>query len=328
MNSVLQFGLKFIRKITTSFKDEGAPKFHLCIKTPQETSNAIYSILESGEPCMIARFGSTELNLVLNYLSVKQGAKPIDYFRGKCYQWWWNQLGIEQIQSCSGFFPCDETYIERFCNMVIDDAKQIDMLAHWRPLEWLVAPQFYEIPKCFLLFMEPYWSEIPWTRYLEGKRVLVVHPFAELIEKQYIEKRTILFDNKEVLPLFNLRTVKAVQSLGGDGGHFSNWFEALDWMRNEMDKEPYDVALIGCGAYGLPLAAYSKRTGHQAIHLAGALQLLFGIRGNRWDNPEFGSWEFGKNNQYKTLFNTNWVYPEDCYKPKNAKQVEGACYWK
>lgn len=46
-----------------------------------------------------------------------------------------------------------------------------------------------------------------------------------------------------------------------------------------MDKVEYDVCLIGCGAYGFPLAAHAKRTGHKAIHLGGSLQLLFGIAG-------------------------------------------------
>lgn len=98
-------------------------------------------------------------------------------------------------------------------------------------------------------------------------------------------------------------------------------------MKSELDKEPYDVALIGCGAYGMPLAAYSKKTGHKAIHLAGALQLLFGIRGSRWDNPNYGIQEFGVQNKYKELFNDAWVYPDESCRPKNYKKVEGGCYW-
>lgn len=46
-----------------------------------------------------------------------------------------------------------------------------------------------------------------------------------------------------------------------------------------MDKIDYDICLIGCGAYGFPLAAHAKRKGKKAVHLGGALQLLFGIKG-------------------------------------------------
>lgn len=50
-------------------------------------------------------------------------------------------------------------------------------------------------------------------------------------------------------------------------------------MQDEISKEDYDICLIGCGAYGFSLAAYVKRCGKQAIHMGGALQLLFGIKG-------------------------------------------------
>lgn len=34
-----------------------------------------------------------------------------------------------------------------------------------------------------------------------------------------------------------------------------------------MDAYDYDVAIIGCGAYGMHLAAHAKRKGKIAIHL-------------------------------------------------------------
>ena len=32
-------------------------------------------------------------------------------------------------------------------------------------------------------------------------------------------------------------------------------------MKMQMDEEDYDIALIGCGAYGMSLAAHAKRKG-------------------------------------------------------------------
>ena len=86
---------------------------------------------------------------------------------------------------------------------------------------------------CFWL-LEPYWAIEPWTRALEGKKVLVIHPFASLIESQYAEKRELLFQDKRVLPSFELKTLQAVQSIGGES-EFKDWFEALDWMKTRMD---------------------------------------------------------------------------------------------
>lgn len=40
-------------------------------------------------------------------------------------------------------------------------------------------------------------------------------------------------------------------------------------MEDKIKQIDFDVCIIGCGAYGLPLAAFVKRMGKQAIHLAG-----------------------------------------------------------
>ena len=81
----------------------------------------------------------------------------------------------------------------------------------------------------------------------------------------------------------------------------------------------FDVAIIGCGAYGYPLAAEIKRMGKVVIHLGGATQILFGIIGNRWekDHPEF----------CRKFVNDAWVRPMDKEKIQNAGSVENACYW-
>lgn len=92
---------------------------------------------------------------------------------------------------------------------------------------------------------------------LAGKRVLVVHPFKKSILHQY-ERREKLFSNPNMLPQFDLQVIPAVQSLGGTS-IYKNWFEALNAMKQEIDKADYDIALIGAGAYGFPLAAHVKR---------------------------------------------------------------------
>ena len=62
--------------------------------------------------------------------------------------------------------------------------------------------------------------------------------------------------------------------------------------------------------------------------MGGALQLLFGIKGNRWEDPMYGVREWGlPENYYPRMFNEYWEKPGDETKPANAQQVEGACYW-
>jgi len=54
-------------------------------------------------------------------------------------------------------------------------------------------------------------------------------------------------------------------------------------MKNEIDKIAFDIPISGTRVYGLLLVAYIKRKGKVAIHLAGITQMLFGIKGSRWE---------------------------------------------
>ena len=142
--------------------------------------------------------------------------------------------------------------------------------------------------------------------------------------------RVNIFKNANILPDFHeIILIKSIQSSGnGDSNKFKNWFEALEYMKAEIDKVDYDICLIGAGAYGFPLAAHVKRTGKKAVHLGGALQLLFGIKGKRWEDPNYGvkAWGIAKGS-YTNLMNEHWVRPDNNERPKNPEIVEGACYW-
>ena len=295
----------------------------------QVSSDTVYSLLVSDKPCMIARYGSTELYCLSNYLGIQQGWKnALGFIQGTAEPWWWAPERVNFMRDNAGFFPVEETAIIRFCEMMLEDSKQLDLLASWLRKEQNVKNLLSGTKRIFLPYLEPWYAEQPWTRTLSGKRVVVVHPFAELIQAQY-DRRKYLFDNPEILPEFDLRTIPAVQSMGGENKQgFVSWFDALAWMEQEITREPFDIALIGCGAYGFPLAAYVKRSGKKAVHMGGALQLLFGIKGNRWEDPMYGVREWGlPKGFYLQLFNDYWVKPGEETKPKNASQVEGACYW-
>lgn len=234
---------------------------------------------------------------------------------------------MTQMQNWSGFFPPTIENLERFCEMMLVDSKSIDVLISWLDDEPRLKDIIGGKPKIQGLFIDPFWTKRPWTKALQGKNVLVVHPFAELIKRQYKERRLDLFVNKDILPEFNLHTVQAVQSLGGESHGFTSWFEALNYMKGEIDSIDYDICLLGCGAYGFPLAAHVKRSGKKAVHVGGSLQLFFGIKGNRWENPKYGECELGKQGCYPSLFNDKWVKPGKTELSVNSKQVENGCYW-
>lgn len=328
MNKYQILVLKGIRKVYLTLfnaKKDSKPE---CINNADVVSQIIYEALMADKPCMIARFGSTELTCLSNYVGVQQEKSQfVNYITGKTNPWWWEVNIINQMQNWSGFFPARVDKIEQFCKLMLDDIPQVDVLGSWLSMEQLFEKEI-TAKKVHLRLLEPFWSDLPWTKALVGKKILVVHPFADTIAHQY-SHRQILFSNDEVLPNFkSLSVIKAIQTLGEGDTRFKDWFEALDYMKSEIDKIDYDFCLIGCGAYGFHLAAHVKRQGKKGIHLGGALQLLFGIRGKRWEDPSYGVKEWGiPFGSYSNLMNENWVRPGVNDRPKNAEKVEGACYW-
>lgn len=182
-----------------------------------------------------------------------------------------------------------------------------------------VANYFPDVRTCGLGELNFYSFAHPWTAALAGRKVLVVHPFADTIKSQYA-RQDELFANPDMLPQFDLQVYRSVSSFSGIKTEFKDWFEALDKMKSDIAKLDFEVALIGCGAYGFSLAAFIKRDlGRKAIHLGGVTQVLFGIKGRRWDaRPAF----------VDRFYNSAWVRPFSSDIPgESVMTVEGGCYW-
>ncbi len=324
-----------IHKVATDLREKYLKTHPDCMRPlerltdHEKASELIYETLSSDSPLMVARFGSSELDVVSNYLGVCGGpGQFLDFITCKHDQWWWLKVRIDYLTNNAGFFPREEWAFKRYCDLMLEDIKQLDLLGSWVKCECFFKERLANVPKVHLALLEPWFGSKPWTRVLEGKKVLVVHPFAAQIEEQYYNHREELFPGTQILPEFELQTVQAVQSIGGTSGDFTSWFEALEWMENEIDKHEYDFCIIGCGAYGFNLAAHVKRSGKKAIHLGGVTQMLFGIKGNRWEDPDYAFPEVNiPAGWYRGLMNDSWVKPIPSYRPKNADSVEGACYW-
>lgn len=304
-----------------------------CEMNRQVANDHIYQLLTRPEPTMISRFGTTELNCINNYLCVKSdksyAARVLDYVTGHTHTPWWNTDHFAVMSDYSGIFPPTQDTAERFSEVYLRDCQEVDLLGSFQYFERFM-PLKKDAIRVQLETLYPFFVERPWTRALSGKKVLVIHPFDETIGAQYA-KRKVLFSSPEVLPDFKLMTLRAVQSVGGTKTEFKDWFEALDSMIESVNKTDFDVAIIGCGAYGLPLAAHIKRIGKKAVHLGGGTQLLFGIKGKRWEEQYDRTWEYRPgesiNINYVDIFNDEWVYPAPDERPQSANKVENACYW-
>lgn len=271
-----------------------------------ETNAYLKNALKKDAPFMACRIGANE-SFSLRTFEFGDRAKYEEAMRQLC--------------TCAGFFPDDTARGGDFLRVMKEAIGEADMCGT------LMSPcddyflNRYTAPECktmFLSHMDATGFQKPWTEALQGKKVLVVHPFAETIKKQYPRRKEV-FPDREIMPDCELITYRAVQTAAGQKDErYADWFAALEGMTRQIGLINFDVALLACGAYGLPLAANIKRMGKKAVHIGGGLQLMFGIRGRRWDdNPEA-----------LAMYNDAWVYPSAEETPAGASMVEGACYWK
>ncbi len=227
---------------------------------------------------------------------------------------------LQKLHRHAGVFPATPGQLGAFSRSYLEALSSADLLGVMQsPFEgWLLAKSRVRARRSRLRALEPYLSSDPWSAALRGKSVLVIHPFVVSIESQYRENRNRLFADASVLPEFELQTLQAPQTMCGATCGYLSWNEALDDTQEQVSRRQFDVAIVGCGAYGLPLAAFIKNTLKKpVVHFGGATQLLFGISGERWRNrPE-----------HAALMNAFWRPPGEDERPAGWQQIEGGCYW-
>jgi hypothetical protein len=275
----------------------------------EEGNAAIAGLVAAGTPAAAGRAGSIELSAVRHWL---RAARP----DGRCEDW----DGLARpLHVNAGVFPPDPETLSRFASTYLDAISALDLYAEWsRPGEArLVRAHAPQARVTRLAALEGYYHERPWTAALTGKRVVVASPFVATIERQYARRELLWPERPDVLPAFELRTLRTPFSAGIASSPYVSWPDGLDALRAELERAPFDVALTGCGAWSLPLAAHAKSLGGCGIYLGGATQILFGIMGARWDDHPVIS----------GYYNDAWVRPGDDERPDGLASVEGGCYW-
>lgn len=266
-------------------------------------NDLIGQMLQSGSSFMVGRFGAVEMHCVYKWMNKQP----------------YSEQERDQALYAAGIFPNDDATLGRFCEIYTQSMKQCDCLGVWEVTGEKNAVKKY-IPAAKLVpsrSIEPYYHENPWSAYLKGKKVLIIHPFVQTIKEQ-LKHRGKIWSKSEILPEFeSVAFVKTVQSNAGARPVQKDWIEALEYMKQEISKQDFDVAIIGAGAYGFPLAAYVKSLDKQAIQMSGATQILFGIKGKRWDSHPVIS----------KFYNQYWTRPSESETPPAIQKVEGGSYW-
>lgn len=260
-------------------------------------NDCIYNKLKDNHPIIISRYGCVELETIEYYIKNKD-------INGSCI---FPQYIKDNMRNQTGFFSPSDYYLSLYSSEILKMFKNVDILGvqscfskNGVSEEILFDNCSNKISIILLGAISPcqFHLQKPWNRILENKKVLVIHPFQKSIINQY-KYRSKLFKNNLILPQFKLETIKSVQGIDTINAQkeYDNWFNALEKMYKDIDNKDFDIALIGAGAFGNFLANYIKEKGKQAIVVGGALQLFFGIKGERWSK------------EYINFYNDYWTKP-------------------
>ena len=280
--------------------------------TGDDAQRLIRDKLLLDRPCMIGRIGGTEIRNIEGVLH-KNGNWTQKLKWLLTFNQPWPSKKLQRVWLRNENNP-DDAFFERFTQLMMNDLDQLDVFAAWRWEEFEIFKEPYRFDVISLDDLEPFFSATPWTSALRGKKVLVIQPFVEEIGSQY-RRREKLFRNPDILPEFDLRTYMPFYLDLRD--YPKDWFARLECMKREIAEIDFDIALIAAGGYGFPLAAHIKRLGRKAVVVGGVLQMLFGIKGSRWDAMP----------AYRGLYNEYWIRPGEKSRPQGFHKIEGGCYW-
>jgi len=280
-----------------------------------EGNNYIKNTILSGIPHAIGKIGSNELIASRIYLGFKNSKKR----RNKYHPLYRDKRTFKYK---AGIFPDRDEIYEQFAMVYTEAIKSMDYIAVWRNYEESrVISSLNEsaILSQSITSLKPFFFDDPWSEALKEKTVLLVHPFVNSIEAQY-EKRKTIWNDEKILPHFHLKTMKVPQNAAVDTPWFADWLETYRHLLNELKGYTFDVAIIGAGAWSIPLVVEAKKMGKIGIHMGGATQLLFGIKGGRWNDRE----------DIRKMYNSSWINVMDADIPdyEKVKKVNKADqYW-
>ncbi|WP_156943896.1 hypothetical protein [Roseivivax isoporae] len=284
------------------------PNLQRRMRTTAQVNQDIVSAFQRAEPFLLARFGGIEGKLIGEIILRRR--PDVD------------QGLAGQARINAGIVPPNRLMVRNCAVETLAAGMKTDILAIWS-YDFQVNLASYVAPKalchlnsfCPILLAHRH-QERPWTQELSGKKVLIVHPFVKSITKQ-LERRNEISVVQNLWPddtIFEI--LKPPVTFAGEEGNLT-WTDELVRTKSEIAKRDFDVALIGAGSYGMPLAGFVRDMGRKAIHFGGKMQLAFGILGARWEN----------NPNYKDAFRFGWIRPHPSEIPKLHQRVDASSYW-
>jgi len=300
-----------------------------------EINDLIGERLQSGEPFSVLRIDNTA-GYVLDCLHEKQS--PSEEF--------YNNYTLVE----SGIYPTDLNYsFQVVMPKTIEMMKQcnilgfVDVSGKIKANENKFLDQFPDKPTFFdfHIFDAGYIMgyskfgklENPWTKYLKGKKVLIISSHAKTILHQWKNINKIWGDRvEEIVPFELVDAISTPFHPAIDDRQYKDCgdFEQLvNITKDRIDQYDYDVLLTSVTTQSPFYANHARERGKVGIQTGGALQLFFGILGGRWLNPDYYNYCYPSPEK---LFNEYWIYPLEEDEPQKRNEIgfleTSTAYWK
>jgi len=150
---------------------------------------------------------------------------------------------------------------------------------------------------------------------LQGKKVLIVTNATDILKKSYDRGLQNVY-NIDICQFSKVSYVKTPQTTKGSEYPHENSIETTDEIFKQIQNEDYDIALLACGVYGVPLTNLIEKSGKMAVYLGSALYTMFGVYSHGIPLPN------------NPIYNTsNFIEVEEqC--PEHCKYIDMGKYWK
>jgi len=228
------------------------------------------------------------------------------------------------LEQNTGFYSDEENYndvLDCWCKLTLDGLINCDLLFR---LETSYASKNDFMISDFYNAIHV-WSAVnlhQWIPLLKNKKILVISSFEDSIKMQWKHRKKLFLSGHTPFefPDFELKTIKSHNTIKDNEPYpHKNWKESFESMCSEIDNIDFDIAILGCGGYGMPLANYIKNIGKGSFYVGSYVQIMFGIKGKRWYNQQ--------GTDICSYWNDFWKSPEKHEIPKTFKNVEQGAYW-
>ena len=276
--------------------------------------SAIEKALAENTGLLVGRFGTIEFDA--SWFHMMSGIIKQDY--------------LSVLERNAGVFG-DSASIMRWCQEYRLACAAADIFATgwYDPIkvreQQLLKMWKFSGQQCVLRALEPYYWPVAerWTGALDGINVCVVSSFADTIASQIKKGEGVVWPSGPVWPSAAewsfVKTGYAPSLALGRAGwecDAESWESCVEYVVAEVLKKGARVVIIGCGGMGMVIAGRLKKEGKICIVMGGATQVLFGIKGRRWEK-----------HQISGFWNSEWVAPSVSETPAGASEVERGCYW-